>query len=106
MKGALVLLQRPLLEPFHKHIWSEKPEPPVDIHHHDKQVGQGIFIRFGNTIGKFQSLTVLIKLSVWYVFRNLLTLLLVLFLHAMVMHCLRDILYMIFFIFLPLKPSK
>uniref|UniRef100_A0A669D3E9 Uncharacterized protein n=1 Tax=Oreochromis niloticus TaxID=8128 RepID=A0A669D3E9_ORENI len=37
VRGALVLLQRPLLEPFHKRIWSEKPEPPVDIHHPDKQ---------------------------------------------------------------------
>lgn len=38
VRGALALLQRPLLEPFHKHIWSDKPEPPVDIHHPDKQV--------------------------------------------------------------------
>lgn len=38
VRGALALLQRPLLEPFHKRIWSEKPEPPVDIHHPDKQV--------------------------------------------------------------------
>ncbi|KAM9322401.1 E3 ubiquitin-protein ligase RNF31 [Pholidichthys leucotaenia] len=37
VRGALILLQRPLLEPFHKRIWSEKPEPPVDIHHPDKQ---------------------------------------------------------------------
>ncbi|KAK1878582.1 E3 ubiquitin-protein ligase RNF31 [Dissostichus eleginoides] len=37
VRGALALLQRPLLEPFHKHIWSDKPEPPVDIHHPDKQ---------------------------------------------------------------------
>ncbi|XP_039892926.1 E3 ubiquitin-protein ligase RNF31 isoform X4 [Simochromis diagramma] len=37
VRGALALLQRPLLEPFHKRIWSEKPEPPVDIHHPDKQ---------------------------------------------------------------------
>ncbi|XP_028329514.1 E3 ubiquitin-protein ligase RNF31 isoform X1 [Gouania willdenowi] len=37
IRGALALLQRPLLEPFHKRIWSDKPEPPVDIHHPDKQ---------------------------------------------------------------------
>uniref|UniRef100_A0A8C2WDA1 RBR-type E3 ubiquitin transferase n=1 Tax=Cyclopterus lumpus TaxID=8103 RepID=A0A8C2WDA1_CYCLU len=37
VRGALALLQRPLLEPFHKHIWSDKPEPAVDIHHPDKQ---------------------------------------------------------------------
>ncbi|XP_042284307.1 E3 ubiquitin-protein ligase RNF31 isoform X1 [Thunnus maccoyii] len=37
VRGALALLQRPLLEPFHEHIWSDKPEPPVDIHHPDKQ---------------------------------------------------------------------
>ncbi|XP_041659871.1 E3 ubiquitin-protein ligase RNF31 [Cheilinus undulatus] len=37
LRGALVLLQRPLLEPFHKRIWSDKPEQPVDIHHPDKQ---------------------------------------------------------------------
>lgn len=38
VRGALALLQRPLLEPFHNRIWSDKPEPPVDIHHPDKQV--------------------------------------------------------------------
>lgn len=38
VRGALALLQRPLLEPFHKRIWSDKPEPPVDIHHPDRQV--------------------------------------------------------------------
>uniref|UniRef100_A0A4W6DXU5 Ring finger protein 31 n=1 Tax=Lates calcarifer TaxID=8187 RepID=A0A4W6DXU5_LATCA len=37
VRGALALLQRPLLEPFHNRIWSDKPEPPVDIHHPDKQ---------------------------------------------------------------------
>ncbi|KAM7401442.1 hypothetical protein PAMA_005581 [Pampus argenteus] len=37
VRGALALLQRPLLEPFHEHIWSDKPEPPVDINHPDKQ---------------------------------------------------------------------
>uniref|UniRef100_A0A8D3CDA5 RBR-type E3 ubiquitin transferase n=1 Tax=Scophthalmus maximus TaxID=52904 RepID=A0A8D3CDA5_SCOMX len=36
VRGALALLQRPLLEPFHNRIWSEKAEPPVDIHHPDK----------------------------------------------------------------------
>lgn len=38
VRGALALLQRPLLEAFHKRIWSDKPEPPVDVHHPDKQV--------------------------------------------------------------------
>lgn len=38
VRGALILLQRPLLEGFQKRIWSEKPEPPVEIHHPDKQV--------------------------------------------------------------------
>uniref|UniRef100_A0AAQ6IRZ1 RBR-type E3 ubiquitin transferase n=1 Tax=Anabas testudineus TaxID=64144 RepID=A0AAQ6IRZ1_ANATE len=37
VRGALALLQRPLLEPFHKRIWSDKPEPPIDIHHPNKQ---------------------------------------------------------------------
>uniref|UniRef100_A0A8P4K078 RBR-type E3 ubiquitin transferase n=1 Tax=Dicentrarchus labrax TaxID=13489 RepID=A0A8P4K078_DICLA len=37
VRGGLTLLQRPLLEAFHKRIWSDKPEPPVDIHHPDKQ---------------------------------------------------------------------
>ncbi|XP_054870374.1 E3 ubiquitin-protein ligase RNF31-like isoform X2 [Amphiprion ocellaris] len=37
VRGALALLQRPLLEPFHKCIWSDKPEPPIDINHPDKQ---------------------------------------------------------------------
>ncbi|XP_066512786.1 E3 ubiquitin-protein ligase RNF31-like isoform X1 [Hoplias malabaricus] len=37
VRGALVLLQRPLLEPFHKRMWSEDPEPPIDINHPDKQ---------------------------------------------------------------------
>ncbi|XP_054624953.1 E3 ubiquitin-protein ligase RNF31 isoform X1 [Dunckerocampus dactyliophorus] len=37
VRGALALLQRPLLEPFHERIWSDKPEPAVDIHHPDKQ---------------------------------------------------------------------
>uniref|UniRef100_A0A3P8WZY2 RanBP2-type domain-containing protein n=1 Tax=Cynoglossus semilaevis TaxID=244447 RepID=A0A3P8WZY2_CYNSE len=37
VRGALVLLQRPLLQPFHSQIWSEEPEPPVDIYHPDKQ---------------------------------------------------------------------
>uniref|UniRef100_A0A671VKC9 Potassium voltage-gated channel subfamily B member 2-like n=1 Tax=Sparus aurata TaxID=8175 RepID=A0A671VKC9_SPAAU len=37
VRGALALLQRPLLEPFHKRLWSDKPESPVDIHHPDKQ---------------------------------------------------------------------
>ncbi|XP_020566402.1 E3 ubiquitin-protein ligase RNF31 [Oryzias latipes] len=37
LRGALALLQRPLLEAFHMRIWSDKPDPPVDIHHPDKQ---------------------------------------------------------------------
>ncbi|XP_034038916.1 E3 ubiquitin-protein ligase RNF31 isoform X2 [Thalassophryne amazonica] len=37
IRGALALLQRPLLGPFHERMWSDKPEPPVDIHHPDKQ---------------------------------------------------------------------
>lgn len=39
VRGALALLQRTLLEAFHKWIWSD--EPPVDIHHPDKQVRAG-----------------------------------------------------------------
>lgn len=38
VRGALVLLQRPLLESFHKRMWSDEPEPTIDINHHDKQV--------------------------------------------------------------------
>ncbi|XP_069562925.1 E3 ubiquitin-protein ligase RNF31-like [Brachyistius frenatus] len=37
VKGALSLLQRPLLEPFHRQIWAEQPEPPIDPKHPDKQ---------------------------------------------------------------------
>ncbi|XP_012683447.2 E3 ubiquitin-protein ligase RNF31 isoform X2 [Clupea harengus] len=37
VKGALALLQRPLLEPFHQRMWSDQPEPPLNIHHPDKQ---------------------------------------------------------------------
>lgn len=37
VKGALALLQRPLLEAFHKRMWTEQPEPPIDIHQPDKQ---------------------------------------------------------------------
>ncbi|XP_076838037.1 E3 ubiquitin-protein ligase RNF31 [Brachyhypopomus gauderio] len=37
VRGALVLLQRPLLEAFHKRMWSEDSEPPIDINHPDKQ---------------------------------------------------------------------
>lgn len=39
VKGALSLLQRPLLEPFHQRIWTDQPEPPIDPEHPDKQVG-------------------------------------------------------------------
>lgn len=38
VKGALSLLQRPLLEPFHQRIWTDQPEPPIDPQHPDKQV--------------------------------------------------------------------
>uniref|UniRef100_UPI0037E93FC8 E3 ubiquitin-protein ligase RNF31-like n=1 Tax=Semicossyphus pulcher TaxID=241346 RepID=UPI0037E93FC8 len=37
VKGALSLLQRPLLEHFHQRIWTEQPEPPIDPKHPDKQ---------------------------------------------------------------------
>ncbi|XP_054478483.1 E3 ubiquitin-protein ligase RNF31-like [Anoplopoma fimbria] len=37
VKGALSLLQRPLLEPFHQRIWIDQPEPPIDPKHPDKQ---------------------------------------------------------------------
>ncbi|XP_068200092.1 E3 ubiquitin-protein ligase RNF31 [Antennarius striatus] len=37
VKGALSLLQRPLLERFHQRIWTDQPEPPVDPKHPDKQ---------------------------------------------------------------------
>ncbi|KAM9713320.1 E3 ubiquitin-protein ligase RNF31-like isoform 2-T3 [Menidia menidia] len=37
IKGALSLLQRPLLEPFHQRIWIDQPEPPIDPKHPDKQ---------------------------------------------------------------------
>lgn len=36
VKGALSLLQRPLLDPFHARIWSDQPEPPIDPKHPDK----------------------------------------------------------------------
>lgn len=38
VKGALSLMQRPLLEPFHQRIWADQPEPPIDPKHPDKQV--------------------------------------------------------------------
>ncbi|XP_061615021.1 E3 ubiquitin-protein ligase RNF31-like [Phyllopteryx taeniolatus] len=37
VKGALSVLQRPLLDAFHKRIWSEQPEPPLDPNHPDKE---------------------------------------------------------------------
>ncbi|KAJ8395965.1 hypothetical protein AAFF_G00026730 [Aldrovandia affinis] len=37
VRGALSLLQRPLLEPFHQRVWSDQPEPSIDIHNPDKQ---------------------------------------------------------------------
>ena len=39
VKGALSLLQRPLLEPFHQRIWTTQLEPPIDPKNPDKQVG-------------------------------------------------------------------
>lgn len=39
VRGALAVLQRPLLEPFHQRMWSDQPEPPINIHLPDKQVG-------------------------------------------------------------------
>lgn len=40
VKGALSLLQRPLLEPFHQRIWTAQNDPPIDPKHPDKQVGR------------------------------------------------------------------
>ncbi|KAI1888856.1 hypothetical protein AGOR_G00173080 [Albula goreensis] len=37
VQGALSLLQRPLLQPFHQRMWSEQPEPRIDFRHPDKQ---------------------------------------------------------------------
>ncbi|XP_034998147.1 E3 ubiquitin-protein ligase RNF31-like isoform X1 [Hippoglossus stenolepis] len=37
VKGALSLLQRPLLEPFHQRIWTTQLEPPIDPKNPDKQ---------------------------------------------------------------------
>ncbi|KAJ8272532.1 hypothetical protein GJAV_G00090290 [Gymnothorax javanicus] len=37
VRGALALLQRPLLEPFHQRMWSDQPEPHIDINHPDRQ---------------------------------------------------------------------
>ncbi|XP_029313367.1 E3 ubiquitin-protein ligase RNF31 isoform X2 [Cottoperca gobio] len=37
VKGALSLLQRPVLEPFHQRIWKDQPEPPIDPKDPDKQ---------------------------------------------------------------------
>ncbi|XP_036374742.1 E3 ubiquitin-protein ligase RNF31 [Megalops cyprinoides] len=37
VRGALSLLQRPLLEPFHQRLWSDEPEPSIDTSHPDKQ---------------------------------------------------------------------
>lgn len=38
VKGALSLLQRPLLEPFHQRIWTNQSEPQIDPGDPDKQV--------------------------------------------------------------------
>ncbi|XP_035287061.1 E3 ubiquitin-protein ligase RNF31 [Anguilla anguilla] len=37
VRGALSLLQRPLLEPFHQRMWGDQPEPRIDINDPDKQ---------------------------------------------------------------------
>ncbi|XP_019729869.1 E3 ubiquitin-protein ligase RNF31-like [Hippocampus comes] len=37
VKGALSVLQRPLLDDFHQRIWNEQPEPPVDPNHPNKE---------------------------------------------------------------------
>ncbi|XP_024135802.1 E3 ubiquitin-protein ligase RNF31 isoform X1 [Oryzias melastigma] len=37
VKGALSLLQRPLLEPFHQRIWTDQSEPQIDPGDPDKQ---------------------------------------------------------------------
>ncbi|XP_048866204.1 LOW QUALITY PROTEIN: E3 ubiquitin-protein ligase RNF31 [Brienomyrus brachyistius] len=37
LRGALSLLQRPLLESFHQRMWSDQPEPSLDVRHPDKQ---------------------------------------------------------------------
>ncbi|KAL2085337.1 hypothetical protein ACEWY4_018657 [Coilia grayii] len=37
VRGALSVLQRPLLEPFHQRVWSTQPEAPIDVSNPDKQ---------------------------------------------------------------------
>lgn len=37
VKGALSLLQRPLLEPYHERIWANQAEPPINPNDPDKQ---------------------------------------------------------------------
>ncbi|XP_018596870.2 E3 ubiquitin-protein ligase RNF31-like isoform X2 [Scleropages formosus] len=37
VRGALSILQRPQLEAFHKRVWSDQPEPGIDIHDPDRQ---------------------------------------------------------------------
>ncbi|KAJ8393696.1 hypothetical protein AAFF_G00057490 [Aldrovandia affinis] len=37
VQGALSLLQRPLLQPFHQRVWNEQLEPHIDLKHPDKQ---------------------------------------------------------------------
>lgn len=37
IRGALSVLQRPLLEPFHQRIWSDQPEAPINASDPDKQ---------------------------------------------------------------------
>ncbi|KAK7881213.1 hypothetical protein WMY93_029622 [Mugilogobius chulae] len=37
LRGALSLLQRPLLEPYHQRIWNLQPEPPINLRDPDRQ---------------------------------------------------------------------
>ncbi|KPP59127.1 hypothetical protein Z043_122984 [Scleropages formosus] len=37
VRGALSILQRPQLEAFHRRVWSDQPEPGIDIHDPDRQ---------------------------------------------------------------------
>lgn len=38
LRGALSVLQQPLLEPFRQRVWSTQPEAPIDLDNPDKQV--------------------------------------------------------------------
>lgn len=57
VKGALSLLQRPLLEPFHQRIWIDQPEPPIDPKHPDKQVR-----RHSQSVESFLSIAITARL--------------------------------------------